>query len=247
MTCDTFIRRLDAFLAGDAPATRRALAAHAAGCPSCRMWWSASEMLRRDTIDPEPDVAEETGARLTALRARLREAFDRAGSPPMRFTSLTTPVGRVFLARSPRGVCDLSFHVTDEDRYRARLSRRAPEIVRDDRALRPVVDELDAYFAGALRQFSADVDLRGVTPFTGRVLEAARGIGFGEVTSYGDLARAIGVPAASRAVGGALGRNPVPIIVPCHRVLQQGSSLGGYTGGLDIKRTLLALEGYRLF
>lgn len=247
MTCETFVRDYEAILAGDASAaTRRALAAHAESCPPCRTWWRAGKALQRGGLAARGPAAA-TRERLAALRERLRGGFDRAGTPSLRFSSVKTPIGRVFLARSPKGVCDVSFRIADEDRYRARLARRAPEVVRDDSALKAAAAELDAYFAGDLRDFSTEVDLCGVTPFTTRVLEAAQDIAFGEVTSYGELARKLGAPAASRAVGGALGRNPVPIIVPCHRVLQHGGRLGGYTGGLDIKRTLLALEGHRLF
>lgn len=146
------------------------------------------------------------------------------------------------MARSGRGVSDLVINERDERSFRARLKHRAAEIVRDDRALSDVLSEIDAYFSGKLRVFSAPIDLRGVTPFTRRVLVAARFVPFGAVTSYGELARRIGVPKGARAVGAALGRNPIPIIVPCHRVLQSGGRLGGYTGGLHIKRKLLEVE-----
>ena len=87
------------------------------------------------------------------------------------------------------------------------------------------------------------IDLRGMTEFQHRVLDAASEIPFGRVESYGDIARRIQRPGASRAVGNALGRNPLPIVVPCHRVVTSGGQLGGYTGGLDIKRALMHIEG----
>jgi len=145
-----------------------------------------------------------------------------------------------------KGVCDVTFGQPSERRYRARLLRQSPEVWRDDAGLEAVTEQLRAYFAGELTRFSLSVDMRQVPPFTARVLQETRKIRFGQVTSYGALAARIGSPGASRAVGGALGRNPVPIIIPCHRVIAQGGRLGGFTGGLPTKRILLGLEGYRL-
>lgn len=108
-----------------------------------------------------------------------------------------------------------------------------------------VADAFDAYFAGELRALdSLAVDLSGRTDFGRAVLVALRELGRGRLTSYGELAAAIGRPAAARAVGQAVGANPVPIVIPCHRVLATGGSLGGYSGGLDIKRRLLTHEGW---
>ena len=156
----------------------------------------------------------------------------------------STPVGPVWVAASPRGVCDVALAVASESEYRRRVAGWAPAARRDPGAVEAALRELDEYFAGRLRRFSVPVDLARVTPFTLRVLRAASRIAYGRVSSYGDLARAIGDPAASRAVGGALGRNPVPIIVPCHRVVTHARRLGGFTGGLDCKRALLQLEGH---
>ena len=119
-----------------------------------------------------------------------------------------------------------------------------PEVLRDRDVVELAMTELEAYFQGRLSTFTVPVDLRGVTDFTRRVLRATRRIPFGTLLSYGDVASRIGSPRASRAVGGALGRNPVPIIVPCHRVIAQGGKLGGFTGGLETKRALLQIEGH---
>jgi methylated-DNA-[protein]-cysteine S-methyltransferase len=112
---------------------------------------------------------------------------------------------------------------------------------RDDASLAPVVAQLQAYFAGELTDFALPIDLRG-TPFQRRVWSALREIPYGETISYGELARWVGNPKASRAVGLANGRNPVAIVVPCHRVIGADGSLTGYGGGLDRKVWLLEHE-----
>ncbi len=165
-------------------------------------------------------------------------------SVAVRFDSISTPVGFVFVGVSERGVCDIAIGETSEQRYRARLRRWASDARRDPRAVAAALRELAAYFAGGRKRFSVPVDLSRTTAFTTRVLQAARQIPFGQVTSYGEIAVRIGDPRSGRAVGGALGRNPVPIIVPCHRVVTRGRQLGGYSGGLATKRALLQLEGH---
>jgi methylated-DNA-[protein]-cysteine S-methyltransferase len=106
--------------------------------------------------------------------------------------------------------------------------------------------ELDEYFEGKRRRFDLPIDLRWGTEFQKSVLETARRIPFGEYWSYADVARRAGRPNAQRAVGSALGKNPVAIVIPCHRVMASGGGIGGYTGGLDIKRTLMRIEGIDL-
>ena len=106
--------------------------------------------------------------------------------------------------------------------------------------------ELEDYFSGRRKTFEVPIDFRFVTPFQERVLRATARIPFGSVSSYGEIARQIGKPEAQRAVGGALGHNPVPIIIPCHRVIAANGSIGGYTGGLEIKRELFKIEGISL-
>jgi methylated-DNA-[protein]-cysteine S-methyltransferase len=107
--------------------------------------------------------------------------------------------------------------------------------------------ELDEYFEGHRRDFDLAIDLSLIrTPFTRRLLQATARIPFGETRTYRDMATAAGNPAAVRAAGNALGHNPIPIVIPCHRVLRTGGSIGGYTGGLDRKVILLATEGITL-
>ena len=120
---------------------------------------------------------------------------------------------------------------------------------RETPLLREVRGQLEAYFAGKLRQFDLPLQPQG-TPFRLRVWEQLRQIPYGQVISYGELARRVGQPGASRAVGGANRHNPIPIIVPCHRVIAAGGTLGGYSGNCEgsaqIKRALLKLEGIHL-
>jgi methylated-DNA-[protein]-cysteine S-methyltransferase len=244
MTCDQFARQLDRLVIGDLrDAAVSAMQGHAADCACCGVEWRRSGGLRgllAAARDDDPDLST-----VGQARARLRGGLDRAGHPPIRFGSLTTPVGPLFVGVTDQGVCDVTFGQSSEQAYRKRLLGRSPEVWRDDTALATVVAKLRAYFAGELTQFSLPVDLRQVTPFTAKVLRETGKIRFGRLTSYGELAARIGAPSASRAVGGALGRNPVPIIVPCHRVIAQSGRIGGFTGGVPTKRILLDLEGYR--
>jgi O-6-methylguanine DNA methyltransferase len=126
-----------------------------------------------------------------------------------------------------------------------RLDGRRPAGRRDAKRCRAVASQLAEYFAGKRREF--DLDLAPVgTDFQLRVWKALRAIPYGAVRNYGDIARAIGQPKAARAVGGANGCNPLPIVIPCHRVIASDGSIGGYSGGLAIKHRLLALENIEL-
>jgi len=167
-----------------------------------------------------------------------------ASRPVVRFGSLETPIGPVFVAISNRGLFDVAFGVTNQVRYVARLGTRVERALPDPRAVSGVIDQLDSYFSGNITRFSIPLDLRVSSDFTYRVLRNASLIPFGQTMSYGEMAKLIASPRASRAVGGALGRNPVPIVVPCHRVIAGDGRIGGFTGGLAIKKALLRLEGH---
>ena len=167
-----------------------------------------------------------------------------ANRPVVRFGSLETPIGPVFVAISDRGLFDVAFGVTNQVRYVARLGTRVERALPDQRAVSGVLDQLDSYFSGNITRFSIPLDLRVSSDFTYRVLRNASLIPFGQTISYGEMAKLIASPRASRAVGGALGRNPIPIVVPCHRVVAGDGRIGGFTGGLTIKKTLLRLEGH---
>lgn len=148
-----------------------------------------------------------------------------------------SPVGELLVAATPRGICRIEF---DGDEGLRWLSDRF-EVAEDPRPLRRATRALDAYFDGKTRNFDFDVDFSHASPFAARVLKALRKVPFGEVTTYGRLAAA--AKTSPRAVGGAVGSNPIPIVVPCHRVIAADGSLGGFSGGLDRKRALLAIEG----
>jgi methylated-DNA-[protein]-cysteine S-methyltransferase len=157
-------------------------------------------------------------------------------------TDLATPIGRVLVAATDAGLVRVVFRQSDAAFTRA-LRDLGLTVARSDARTGDVVRQLRAYFAGRRRHFDVRIDLRGVTPFQRRVLQAASEVPPGQVVSYGEIARRIGQPSCSRAVGQALGRNPIPIVIPCHRVVATGGRLGGYTGGLAIKKKLLRLEG----
>ena len=177
---------------------------------------------------------------LTAFAARA----DADGLVDVAWTDYDSPVGTLVLAATPEGLVTISYRDTEEviDRLAAKLS---PRVVSYPRRLDGVRRQLDDYFAGHRQHFDVDLDWRLATPFQREVLSVVREVGFGEVTTYQDVARAIGRPTASRAAGGANARNPLPIVVPCHRVIGSDGSLTGYGGGVENKAYLLAMEGSR--
>lgn len=178
-------------------------------------------------------------------------SFENMVMPQVQLHTWTqeTPLGPLLVAASPRGVVLVSWNVHDAQATLRKLAQgfeaaqlRA-HLVEQPRA--QVSEEIEAYLAGELRRFSVGVDLTAVrAPFHRLVLEALCAIDYGETTTYGQLARAVGRPGGARAVGQAVGMNPIAILVPCHRVLASDGSLGGYSAGLERKRALLELEGH---
>ena len=164
-------------------------------------------------------------------------------APLIQWDVTDSPLGPLFIAASARGLCSLDFGVSQED-FVGQLDPMA-QTERNPMALAPVTEQLHGYFEGTRTGFDLPIDLDRLTPFQTSVLQAARLIQPGTTLTYGQVAHAIGKPKASRAVGQALGRNPVPIVIPCHRVVASDGSLGGYSGGGGVasKRLLLALEG----
>ena len=154
-----------------------------------------------------------------------------------------TPLGPLLLAATPRGVCRISYDGDAEERLEELARLHGARVLRSRRPLDPLRRELADYFEGRRRDFDVSLDLEAVAPFHGSVLRELKRIPYGETATYGALARRIGSPKAARAVGGACNRNPLPIVVPCHRVVGSSGNLVGYAGGLDRKRALLALEG----
>lgn len=179
----------------------------------------------------------------------LTEAFAAAGLIDVAYAIEQTPVGRLLLAATPRGLLRVAYLDGDagEDQVLATLAERiSPRVLAAPARLDAPRRELDEFFAGRRRSFETPIDWRMTRiGFPQRVLRATSKIPFGETASYKQVASRAGSPRAYRAAGNALGTNPLPIVVPCHRVLHSGGGLGGYTGGLDRKRTLLALEGWQ--
>jgi len=159
------------------------------------------------------------------------------------YCSLPTPIGKVLVAATEAGLVRISFPQS-EATFAAELRRTLDmDVVRSPEKTAEIVHQLRTYFAGERRKFDVRLDLRDMRPFQRRVLMAALSVPAGRVVTYGEIARRIGQPGGSRAVGQALGRNPIPIVIPCHRVIAAGGRIGGYGGGLPIKRKLLRLEG----
>jgi len=163
------------------------------------------------------------------------------------YAEIETPVGTLLAARTERGLARLAYEDYNgglEQVLDALAERLSPRILERPAKLDDVRRELDEYFAGKRHDFDVPVDFSAVRgEFAKRLLQACARIPFGEVSSYRAMATAAGSPQAVRAAGNALGANPIPIVVPCHRVLRTGGALGGYAGGLERKQQLLRLEG----
>lgn len=159
---------------------------------------------------------------------------------------MDSPVGDLLIVVTDDGVADISYLASrDREERFAELEERGILATERSSLVEPAREQLREYFTRHRSSFTLPVDLYGVTPFTRSVLEATSEVPFGHVKTYRNIADMIGKPGASRAVGNALGRNPVPVIVPCHRVVRADGSMGWYTGGAHIKETLLDIEGVR--
>jgi len=177
----------------------------------------------------------------------LTEEFERSGLIDVSYVVEDSPVGRLLLAATGEGLVCLHYVNLEselEQSLEQLAARLSPRVLRAPRRLDAPRRELDEFFNGGRRDFDIPLDYSMVKPgFTRRVLEQTAQIPFGETVSYKGIAGRAGNERAFRAAGTALGSNPLPIVVPCHRVLHAGGGLGGYTGGLEIKRKLLAIEG----
>jgi methylated-DNA-[protein]-cysteine S-methyltransferase len=172
------------------------------------------------------------------LDARFRAAALAAGLVDVRYDIVDSPIGPLFVAATDRGLCRVSFTPDSADEQVARVfGARVLRTPLDD-----VRRELDEYFEGRRTAFDLPLDVR-VAPFHEQVLNRLARVPYGTTTTYGSLAAQVGRPRAARAVGTVMNRNPLPIVLPCHRVVGANGSLTGYAGGLDRKRTLLAFEG----
>jgi methylated-DNA-[protein]-cysteine S-methyltransferase len=187
--------------------------------------------LRRGPANPAP-VSE------LADRAAAEGVLDVA------FASVDSPIGPLLVVATERGLARVGFPDEPRDDVLAAVAKRiSPRVVEAPARLDDIRRELDEYFSGARHEFDMALDWSAVGPFGRQVLDACAAIPYGATDTYAGLAVKIGAPRAARAVGNALGANPIPIVVPCHRVLRTGGGLGGYGGGLPIKAHLLRLEG----
>jgi methylated-DNA-[protein]-cysteine S-methyltransferase len=177
------------------------------------------------------------------LDSRFRDAASAGGLLDVAFDLADSPVGQLLVAASARGLCRISFDPEPDRELEALARTFGARVLRSPRGVEPVRRELDEYFEGRRHDFDLEVDLSPVPAFQRDVLAELVRVPYGQVDSYGGLARRIGRPRAARAVGGALNRNPVPIVVPCHRIVGATGNLVGYGGGLERKRALLSLEG----
>jgi methylated-DNA-[protein]-cysteine S-methyltransferase len=171
------------------------------------------------------------------LDNRFRAAALAAGLVDVRYDVVESPLGELLVAATDRGLCRVSYVVDDGDGLVRAFGARILRVPRDE-----VRRELDEYFAGDRTAFDLPLDLR-VAPFHEQVLRELGRVPYGATTTYGTLAARVGQPRAARAVGTVMNRNPLPIVLPCHRVVGANGALTGYAGGLDRKRALLALEG----
>jgi methylated-DNA-[protein]-cysteine S-methyltransferase len=192
-----------------------------------------------DLLEPlNPDDAT-----MRRLHARLAAAAEADGLVDVAYRTVDSPVGTLLLAATPAGVVRIAFEQQGHDAALAALaSLVSPRVLRAPARLDPLVRELEEYFAGTRRTFDLPLDRRLASGFRAEVLAHLPEIGYGSTASYADVARLAGNPGAVRAVGTACARNPLPIVLPCHRVVRSDGTPGQYAGGAEAKLALLALE-----
>lgn len=181
---------------------------------------------------------------LDRLRAELARRAAAEGLLDAAYATLDSPLGPLTVLVTPRGLLRLAYPGEPLEAQLGQVAARvSPRILAASERTDRVRRQLDEYFAGRRRRFGLPIDWRLAAGFAARVLQATARIPFGSVSTYRGVATEAGSPNAYRAAGNALGSNPIPIVVPCHRVLHAGGGIGGYTGGVDRKRYLLGLEG----
>jgi methylated-DNA-[protein]-cysteine S-methyltransferase len=202
-------------------------------------------MSNRDDTAAALERAREISERAAADAARrLAQRASAEGLADISYTAADSPFGSLLVAATKRGLVRLAFPEEEVDAVLDRLaSRISPRIVSAPAPLDPVRRELEEYFAGRRQGFDVPLDWSLTGAFARKVLHVTASIPYGGVLSYAAVAAEAGSPRASRAAGNALGANPIPIVIPCHRVLRSGGALGGYGGGVERKRWLLELEG----
>ena len=180
---------------------------------------------------------------LSRLHRRLEQEAEQADLVDVAYTTIDSPLGRLLLAATPKGLVRVVYASEDHDRVLESLAEKlSPRILRAPKRLEVVAREIDEYFAKHRQSFDVALDLSLSRGFRQLVQTHLPEIGYGQTRSYREVAELVGNPKAVRAVGTACATNPLPIVVPCHRVLRTDGTLGGYIGGLEAKTTLLNLE-----
>jgi methylated-DNA-[protein]-cysteine S-methyltransferase len=197
-----------------------------------------------DELERKLRVGAAPAIDVEAFRSALSRRAADEGLLDVATGTVDSPLGELTVLVTSRGLLRLSYPGEGIDAQLQEVADRvSPRILAAPERTDSVRRQLDDYFEGRRHAFEVPIDWRLVRGFAGEVLRATAGIPFGAVSTYREIAGRAGSPNAYRAAGNALGSNPVPIVVPCHRVLHSGGGLGGYTGGLDRKRYLLHLEG----
>ncbi|MDQ4043947.1 MAG: methylated-DNA--[protein]-cysteine S-methyltransferase [Chloroflexota bacterium] len=229
--CEVVEEALPAMVIGDLTAAdEHAIEEHCAACRDCAEIRGAWE-----TSLAEPDLPVDAAPPSPARALGLHEGH---------YGLMESPLGDLLIAVTEDGIAEIGY-LANHDREEELAELEARGILATERSatVEPVREQLREYFAHRRNEFTLPVDLYGITPFTRQVLEATSRVPFGRVRTYQGIAQEIGKPKASRAVGNALGRNPVPVVIPCHRVVRADGSMGWYTGGAHIKEKLLDIEG----
>jgi methylated-DNA-[protein]-cysteine S-methyltransferase len=194
------------------------------------------------TIESRLKKARTAGAPADATQ-RLMQAAAEEGLVDVAYATIDTPIGEWLVAATAKGLVRVAFTDTFEGVLEELSERVSPRVLEMPSKLDDLRREFDEYFEGKRQDFDYPLDWSLVKGFNLKVLRATAKIPYGGVSTYGTLARMAGSPRAARAAGNALHNNPIPLVVPCHRVLHTGGGLGGYGGGLPMKKYLLTLEG----
>jgi len=235
--CDLCEENMPGFVIGDLTSPDQTwLLSHTGTCSYCR-----GELTTFERVDELLDrLGDLTVAPLPPLPPKLHKRHAA-------YTRVESPVGPLYIAVSEKGLVEISFgNKWSEAEFREELEQRGFRVVTDQKAPSIVTEQLKEYFSRKRHQFNLPLDFSGLPPFTKSVLHATAEVPYGQVRSYQDIARTVGKPGATRAVGNALHRNPIPLVVPCHRIVRSDATLGGYAGGPEVKQQLLTLEGASL-
>jgi methylated-DNA-[protein]-cysteine S-methyltransferase len=194
-------------------------------------------------ISPDHFASPSDTETLSRLRDRLGLAAEAESLLDIAYTTIDSPVGPLLLAATPKGLVRVAYDVEDHDRVLETLSQQiSPRVLRAPKRLDAAARELDEYFGRQRRDFDLPLDLSLSRGFRQLVQQHLPEIGYGQTRTYGQVAALVGNPKAVRAVGTACATNPLPVVVPCHRVLKADGTPGGYVGGPDAKKALLRLE-----